>query len=514
MKARFISIVLCVCVLIAVFFLIRHSLSPATVSPGESKETLTDGALQGEETPRSRSYVIKVAHDTENLLTRLAFEEDKEYRESLPNLVERLKNSSAYLKDEIADYYGATYFSKLSEHFASVLSTPFSSNADFSVRVGKMLADIDAAYPSQIAVNENDPENPMYYPVLDTDVNGTVSLAMLSIYRQQQLQSGQITITLGGNIVLGDTILGAESDSGFKASVNKNPYCYPLYKISSVLATDTLSIANLEAPLTDTTAANTVAGAVKGIPSYADLLKKGGIDIVSIANDRIASFGEEGKKDTIDSLGKSGVQYSGEGAVAIFPTEIGSVAVLTYNLIGDSATDTQKAYTDAPKNDIAAAKADGAKFVIVHFNWQNASARAWDPSMSQVLTTRSAVDSGACLVFGTHPSAIEGIEQYNGVSIVYSPGILTEFDAADQGSFLFSQNFSLDADGNALPGEITVLPISSATTPSSVPSLILDSEGAGSFAQTIRTASSTVRYGVGKKAAFGLEHLNLISITK
>ena len=81
-------------------------------------------------------------------------------------------------------------------------------------------------------------------------------------------------------------------------------------------------------------------------------------------------------------------------------------------------------------------------------------------------------------------------------------------------SFLFQQAFTLDNDQNAVPGQILVLPLSGSGNEKGLPTIAFDSESASTFSKIITNSSSTVRYGVGKKNTFTIDHLNIISIDK
>jgi len=516
MRYKILSVVLSLAVLFGTYALVKYLPSDISIPGGGSPDTKEE-AISSDLGEISRSYVIETAHDAEELMEKLAYGENKNFESSLSDLVTRLQNSSDYLKNELQDYYGASYFSTVSAAFSEVLNTPFTDSADFGTRVAKMLTELENAYPADVAAaqDENHPQTPMYYPKFDTSANGVTSLAMLSIYREQyQKNNNCILLTFGGNLCMGDTLLGSEDENSFKNLSTKSKYPFPLYKLSSVLKNDTASFANLETPLTNTVGGAETANLQKGLPEYAKLIKKGGIDILSIANNAILSFGDSGKSDTVAALSGADIQIAAEGSVAYFQTALGSVAYLTYNIIDEIAGSVNLAFVDVPKADIASAKENGAKFVVVHFNWVNTETNAWDPCMSQVLTTRAAVENGADLVFGTHPNSIEAIEEYNGVSIVYSPGNLSNRNGEGLSSFLFQQAFSLDDSGKAVPGEIQVLPLSEASHGTALPSLVLDSKGAADFSSAITNASSTVRYGVGRRSSFLIEDLHLISIQK
>ncbi len=516
MKYKFLSIILCLAVLFGTYALIKYL--PANISlPEKAPEQSETESHEDYAENLSRAYVIETAHDAEELLQRLAFDSDKSYEKSMKDLSVRLQSSSDFLKSELEDYYGASYFSTVSKIFGDVINTPFTDSKNFSSRVSKMLTELENAYPADAAatLDENHSQTPMYYPKFDTAANGTTTLAMLSIYRQQYQKSNNcILLSFGGNLYAGDTLLGSADENSFKAQSGNSKYSFPLFSLSSVLSCDTASFANLETPLTNAVGSAETSSVSKGLPQYAKLLKKGGLDIVSIANNAINSLGHAGKSDTVEALSSADIQSGDEGAITYYQTALGSVAYLTYNIIDDIAGSVNFTCVDAPKADIAAARQNGAKFVVVHFNWVNTETRDWDPCMSQVLTTRAAVDNGADLVLGTHPNAVEAIEKYNGTSIVYSPGNLSHRNGGGSSAFLFQQAFSIDDSGNAVKGAIQVLPLIGASDDKALPTFILDSAGSNSFAETIKNASSTVRYGVGRRASFSIEDLNLISIQK
>ncbi len=517
MKSKIIATILCLVALSASVWLLMKAPTEIKVPSTDQNITATEETPNLENADVSRAYVIGAAHDAENLLEKLAYGGKKDYEKELSALVTRLSKSADYLKNELKDYYGASYFTKVSEIFQEIYSTPFSSGSDFSLRVSKILTELENSYPADVAatLDEHHPDTPMYYPKFDTDANGKTTLALLAIYRIQfQKSTGSILLTFGGNMVPGDTILGADAEDSFKSLAEKNSDPYPLYRLSSVLSTDASSFANLSIPLTESVGDNTVAGLIKGLPSYSSLLKKGGIDAVSISDPGVKSFGDKGKEDTKTALKNEDILYSDEGTVTYHQTSLGTVAYLTYDIVDEVKGNTNLTYLEAPKKDIEAAKSKGAKIVVVHFNWDTTLNDTWNACTSQVMTARAAVDNGANLVLGSHAGSMQAIEQYNGVSIVYSPGNLFSKNSESQDSFLFQQSFTLDENQNAVPGQIQVFPMKGSGSSEGIPSFALDSASAASFGNTIVNYSRGIRNGVGKRADFTLEHLNLISIQK
>ncbi len=517
MRSKIISILLCLAVAFASVWLLIKAPTEVKRPTDEPEHPLTEEVQGLDNADVSRAYVISTAHDAENLLDKLAYGGKNDYENEFSALATRFSKSADYLKNELQDYYGASYFTKVSEIFQDVSSTPFSSSADFSSRVSKILVELENAFPAEIAetLNENDPNTPMYYPKFDTDPNGKTTLALLAIYRQQyQKSTGSVLLTFGGNMRPGDTLLDADKENSFHTLQEKNKHNYPLYSLSSVLSTDASSFANLTVPLTEAFGDGEYHNAVKGLPSYAKLLENGGINVVSITDPDINSFGEKGKEDTKNALKSEELLYSDESTITYHQTSLGTIAYLSYDIVEDVKSNKNLTYSEIPKRDIETAKNAGAKLVVVHFNWQTNLKDSWNTCTSQVLTARAAVDNGANLVLGSHPGTMQAIEQYNGVSIVYSPGDLFTKGSGNENAFLFQQAFSLDENQNAVPGQIQVFPISGAGSEEGIPKLSLDSASASSFSEKIRSYSSAIRNGVGKKPSFGLEHLNLISIQK
>ena len=517
MKSRIIGSVLCILILGATFLLIKNAPTPPADEPDKTEEETYVPPQETIETEVTRAYVIETAHNAEDLFEKLAYESEPDYKTAIQSLSERLTKSANYLKEDLEDYHGAAYFTKLSEIFQDLIDNPFTDSKTFSERAKKVLTELENAYPAEAAEknDENDSKNPMYYPKFDSDVNGKTTLALLAIYRMQYQEStNSILLTFGGNLFPGDALLDSDKSNSFKSisSASKRPF--PLYPLSSVLSTDSSSFANLAVPLTESVGDADSAGSLKGIPSYAKLLKEGGLNIVSIANNDVISFGEAGKADTKKALDDSAVSYSDEGIVTYIDTKLGKVAYLSYNLVDETSENTKDAFIEAPKKDIAAAKEAGAKFVVVHFNWVNAGTNSWDPSTAQTKTARTAVDNGANLVFGSHPNAIESIEKYKGVSIVYCAGDLFKMNGGNPTSFLFQQAFTLDNDQNVVPGQIMVFPLGESKTNKDLPIITFDSESASTFKNVIATSSANVIYGVGKKTTFTTSHLNIISIEK
>ena len=82
-----------------------------------------------------------------------------------------------------------------------------------------------------------------------------------------------------------------------------------------LLAAQDLSIANLEAAITDLTQPIVKSGGrVRSVPSFAALVRGGGFGAVGLANNHAGDFGPQGVIDTLDNCRRAGLLTVGAGA--------------------------------------------------------------------------------------------------------------------------------------------------------------------------------------------------------
>ncbi len=244
-----------------------------------------------------------------------------------------------------------------------------------------------------------------------------------------------ITINFLGDIILGRTVAMREASKG----VN-----YPFLKTASVTANATLTVADLETPLSDRyppvykNTMNFIAPtkSVKGL-AYA------GIDLVALANNHSTNYGEEAFKDTLKTLSANNIAYVGgenniDEARTLRIIEINGVSFgfLNYNSIRGSinATDDnagvafvrlQPSYTEDNEDDIdgilqdiyyARSKCD-VLVIIMHWGIEYQGV-----SPTQIRLAHAFIDNGVDIVIGTHPHVVQPVEIYKNKIIVYSLG--------------------------------------------------------------------------------------------
>jgi poly-gamma-glutamate synthesis protein (capsule biosynthesis protein) len=170
-------------------------------------------------------------------------------------------------------------------------------------------------------------------------------------------------------------------------------------------------------------------------PGVEQGLKNAGFTILSLANNHIPNFGEQGLKDTFNYLHQAGIYYVGAGnnaeeaAAPVFMTIKGTkFAFLAYNdtdVVPPSYEATQNhAGTNFMRPDrmteaIKRAK-QNADIIIVSMH--AGTEYTDDPNQSQITFAHAAIDAGADLVIGHHPHVIQPLENYKGKYILYSLG--------------------------------------------------------------------------------------------
>lgn len=205
-----------------------------------------------------------------------------------------------------------------------------------------------------------------------------------------------------------------------------------LADMETVLGGKDLSIVNLEAPLTERNAPIPKTGPnLRAHPATAALLEAGGFDVAACANNHIGDHGGGGVTDTLRVLRDHGIGAVGAGedserAAAPLFVERGGlrIAVLAFaeHEFGTAAPGKPGASALDPLENIrrirSAAAAADATLVLIHGGNEYNPV----PSPRMMQTYRAFAEAGATAVIGGHTHCPQGIENWNGVPIVYSLG--------------------------------------------------------------------------------------------
>jgi poly-gamma-glutamate synthesis protein (capsule biosynthesis protein) len=259
---------------------------------------------------------------------------------------------------------------------------------------------------------------------------------------------------------VGDCTLG--TDENFNASTSlpamaeEKGLDYFLSNVKDIFSADDLTIVNFEGTLTTSTNRADKTYAFKGDPSYTEILTSSSVEACNLANNHSHDYGSDSYTDTKTYLEEAGLLTFGYDNVAI--TEVNGVRVA---LVGVYELAKGEGCLEDLESAMSIAKDENADLIIVSFHW--GIERDETPDATQVKLAHAAVDLGANLVVGHHPHVLQGIEEYNGVNILYSLGNFCfggNSNPSDKDTMIYQQTFTF-VDGELQLGiEDNIIPCS------------------------------------------------------
>ena len=189
-----------------------------------------------------------------------------------------------------------------------------------------------------------------------------------------------------------------------------------------------ITFCNLESPLSTRGAHDPHACVFRADPAAVAVLKDGGFDIVSIANNHTLNSGRRTFIDTMDILDRNGILYCGgrrDKKTSWWPVylEAGGLKIgfMAYTDLSFVHGSDNKVAPDMSNLKKQVAIADGkCDILVVSFHWGEEYHRI--PTARQRRVARAAIDAGADLILGHHPHVLEGMTAYAGAPILYSMG--------------------------------------------------------------------------------------------
>ncbi|MEK7841619.1 MAG: CapA family protein [Deltaproteobacteria bacterium] len=231
-------------------------------------------------------------------------------------------------------------------------------------------------------------------------------------------------------LAVGDIYLGGSAAPYLK----QNSYSYPFEPTKNILKDSDIAVANLEAPLTHRRDAFMEKEFIlKMDPDAAGAIKAAGFDVVTLANNHIMDYGQDGLQDTINFLDKAELKHTGAGkdlknarTPAIISIKNKKIAFLAYSKVfpeefyaTKESGGTAQGIFEYVRYDIMEIKKQ-VDFVIVSFHWGEELMKY--PKEYQIKLAHLAIDSGAGLIIGHHPHVLQGVERYKNGLIFYSLG--------------------------------------------------------------------------------------------
>jgi len=228
---------------------------------------------------------------------------------------------------------------------------------------------------------------------------------------------------------VGDILLSR----GVASQIETKGVDYPFANVKEMFLEDSLTIGNLEGPLTenDQGVYKNRHIVFKASPQLANTLENNGLNLLTLANNHSMDYGYQGLQDTIKALKEQGLDIMGtRGQQSNLHTFVGENG-MTFGFLGytvfppegyimsEKRTDVVYYNPQLVQYEITEARKQ-CDYLIVEMHW----GKEYDTyySTSQEKVGRALIDSGADVVMGHHPHVIQGIEKYKGKYIFYSIG--------------------------------------------------------------------------------------------
>jgi poly-gamma-glutamate capsule biosynthesis protein CapA/YwtB (metallophosphatase superfamily) len=243
---------------------------------------------------------------------------------------------------------------------------------------------------------------------------------------------GQDTVTVIG---VGDMMLGSNYPS--EAYLPPNQGKDLLAEVNEILQNATITFGNLEGTVLNS------GGTIKKcsnpnicyafrMPEYLiDNLVRAGFDVLSIANNHVGDFGEEGKKNAVKVLKEKGLYYAG---LTSCPTVVFEKNGIRFGLVAFAPNNGTVNINDLP-NAVSLVKelSTKADIVIVSFhggaegtNHQHVKRKTetfYGENRGNVYDfAHQMIDAGADIIFGHGPHVTRAVEVYKDRFIAYSLG--------------------------------------------------------------------------------------------
>lgn len=228
----------------------------------------------------------------------------------------------------------------------------------------------------------------------------------------------EITLTLGGDAVLGTRERWQNSDIAFPAYLAQNGLDYPFSGLQELFATDDMTLVNLECVLKSDKSGEDTGKEFRfrGLPEYAEILNVSSIEQVNIANNHYVDYGRAGRDATRQALEDAGVPYSGYGYTYVWEIDGHRIG------FGGCRETAYKADRDVIRRDVATLRRAGCEVILYSCHWGNEYHAAHNDLQEEM--AREAMLAGVDLIIGTHPHVVQGLGTAGNTVVLWSLGNL------------------------------------------------------------------------------------------
>ncbi len=263
-------------------------------------------------------------------------------------------------------------------------------------------------------------------------------------------QNQVYTLTFTGDCTLG-TEYGSMSYSGSFVKVVGDNYGYPFENVLDLFQNDDCTFINFEGVLADGGTPAVKRFRFRGPTSYINILTQNSIEVANLANNHAHDFGEEGYKNTRQTMEEAGIFFAGHQECTVITTQSGlKIGMYSINFFMDEAD---------LKKDIAWMREQGAQVIVASMHCGDEGVYA--PTAKQQSYAKLFIDNGVDIVWGHHPHVLQRIEKYKDGIIYYSLGNFSfggNHDPRDKDSVVLQQQIVITPEGEVSLGELKIIP--------------------------------------------------------
>jgi len=253
------------------------------------------------------------------------------------------------------------------------------------------------------------------------------------------VESEYFTINMIGDCTLASVSYYQGTPQGYDTVINGD-WAYPFSLTADMFADDDMTFANLECSLTNSNNRTDKTFTFKCDPEYANIMVEGNVEFVTLANNHVLDYGQQGYADTKAALDAVGVAYAGRDEYAVYETESG-LRVGVYALSFGT--------TAQVKAGMAALKELEPDFIIAAMHWGDEG--SYTVNSDQITLAHACIDAGADFVYGSHPHTLQPYEVYKDKYIYYSMGNWTfggNTDPRDNDTFILRLSLEKTPEGD------------------------------------------------------------------
>lgn len=306
-----------------------------------------------------------------------------------------------------------------------------------------------------MAVSVEPPPTPV--PAADPSMEGSSVSAESPVSEEELPDTVTITISAAGDVTLGTH---QEQDYGYsfrQAYDQAEDESYFFANVYDIFSGDDMTLVNLEGPLTLAEEAREgQVYSIKGDPEYVNILTAGSVEAVSMGNNHMMDYLQQGRDDTVQAVEDAGIVYACEDIAGIYEVKGIRIGMISVNEVSQGYL-VEKTIQNA----IAELQGQDVDLIFVSCHW--GVEREYYPEEYQKSLGEKCIDWGADLVIGHHPHVIQGIDEYKGKYIIYSLGNFcfgANRNPSDKDSMIFQQTFTFIDGEKQEDQQIRIIPCS------------------------------------------------------